>query len=370
MRRVFFSCLLPILASAACAAPGPPAPGASGEAWPEADALFHREPRWLGADAAYSIDLGHERSLWLFGDTFVATSDANVRSESVMVRNTIGVQSGRDPASAQMAFFWGAGSDGAPASYFAEDGEVWHWPQHGARLGEDGPLVVFLAAVRSEPGDGLGFTAAGFRAIVIDDPGADPASWSPRTVDLPLAPFDAVVGGAVVRQDGWLIALATRFHGQHVGYLARYREDDVVAGSAEPEWWAGERGWVAQVDLGGEPAVVIDDAGPECSLHFDAGLGRWVHVASRGFGATTIAVRVAERLEGPYSAPTDAFTPAESRAQDPFVYAGKAHPEIAAGPGELAVTYAANSFDFWSLFEPEGQSLYWPRFARLTVSVP
>ena len=28
-------------------------------AWPEADAMFHRDPRWLGGDDAYSIDLGN-----------------------------------------------------------------------------------------------------------------------------------------------------------------------------------------------------------------------------------------------------------------------------------------------------------------------
>ena len=42
------------------------------EAWPEADAMFHRDPRWLGGDDAYSIDLGDGRIAWFFGDSFVA----------------------------------------------------------------------------------------------------------------------------------------------------------------------------------------------------------------------------------------------------------------------------------------------------------
>lgn len=355
-----------LLAASACSPSGPPAPIATGEPWPEADALFHQDVRWLGADASYSIDLGGDRSLWLFGDTFVATSDAHVRSESKLVRNTIGVQTGRDPTSASMAFFWGTAADGAPASFFAEDGDLWRWPLHGARLG-GGPVVVFFSVLAPAPGEGLGFESAGFGAVVLDDPDTDPASWSPRAVEIPSNPFDVVVGGAVVRQDGWLIALGARSRGTHAGYLARFREDDLIAGAAEPEWWTGERGWVAQGELDGEPAVVMDDAGAECSLHFDARLGQWVHVASRGFGATTIAVQVADRIEGPYSSPTDAFTPPESMAEDPFVYAAKAHPEVAAGGDEIAVTYAANSFDFAALFTAEGQSLYWPRFVRISV---
>src|SRR5215467_7748298 len=41
--------------------------------WPEADCIFRSDPRWLGADAAFSVDLGQGRVLWLFGDSFVAS---------------------------------------------------------------------------------------------------------------------------------------------------------------------------------------------------------------------------------------------------------------------------------------------------------
>ena len=345
----------------------PGAPNATGSSWPEADALFHADPRWLGADGAYSIDLGHDRSLWLFGDTFVATSDAHTRNESEMVRNTIGIQTGRDPTTAAMAFHWRTDPDGSPASFFPEDGELWYWPNHGVRIGEDGPLVLFLSVLKPTPEEGLGFGSAGWRAVLVDNPDEDPQSWTPRPLEVPETPFDAVVGCGVVRQDGFVVALATRFEGSHGGHLFRIREEDVAAGAAEPEWFAGSRGWVAQGSLDGDPHEVMSDAGPECSLHFDATIGRWVHVASRGFGATTIGVRVAERIEGPYSGAADAFTPPESKADDPFVYAAKAHPQLDTGGEGLAVTYATNSFEFGDLFTAEGAALYWPRFVRVQI---
>ncbi len=60
----------------------------TGRAFTEAEELFRRDPRWLGADAALSIPLADGRTVWLFGDTFIAKSSAHVRSESEMVRNT------------------------------------------------------------------------------------------------------------------------------------------------------------------------------------------------------------------------------------------------------------------------------------------
>jgi len=358
---------LVVVAMLSCASGAPPAPGVAGESWPAADALFHADPRWLGADAAYSIDLGKDRVLWLFGDTFVATSDKHVRAEAEMVRNTIGIQTGSDPTTATMAFHWRTDPDGSPASYFAEDGALWMWPGHGVRLGESRPLVIFLSIVRPTPGEGLGFGSGGWRAVLIEHPDEDPADWVPRAIEIGDTPFDAVAGAAVVRQDGWIVTLAARFEGTHEGYLARIREEDAVAGAATPEWWAGSRGWVAESALDGKPHTVIEDAGAESSLHFDAKLGRWIHVASQGFGATTIGVRVAEQLEGPYSSAAIAFTPPESNGKDPFVYAAKAHPEIDTGDGSLAVTYATNSFDFFALATPAGARLYWPRFVRVRV---
>jgi hypothetical protein len=91
-------------------------------AWPEADVLFHRDARWLGADAAYSVALGDARTLWLFGDTFVATSERNVRSESTMVRNTVAVQRGLDPVTASIEFTWGEAVGGGPGSYVPDAG--------------------------------------------------------------------------------------------------------------------------------------------------------------------------------------------------------------------------------------------------------
>ncbi|HET9698974.1 MAG TPA: hypothetical protein VFP40_19020, partial [Terriglobales bacterium] len=47
---------------------------------------------WLGADDAYSIPLSPTKSVWLFGDTFVADPGTTLRTKAKsMPRNTVGI---------------------------------------------------------------------------------------------------------------------------------------------------------------------------------------------------------------------------------------------------------------------------------------
>lgn len=342
---------------------------ATGTSWPAADRLFHLEPRWLGSDAAYSIDLGGERALWLFGDTFVATSAANVRTASRMVRNTIAVQRGRDPTTATMVFAWNHDASNAPSSFFPERGTGadlrWHWPGGGARL-PDGSVIVFVAVERATPGQGLGFAGDGWRAVRIADPTVAPAAWQLTWMEMPAQPFEAVVGSAVAIDGDHVLALAAG-GGAHPMYLARFAVSALAAGDlASIEWWNGVT-WVAGATLTAAPPAVIASGATEGSLHRDPASGRWAWTLSRGFGGSKIALASTPAPTGPWSAPVDVFTPPESLGDRPFVYAAKAHPELDAG-GQLAVTYATNSFTFADLFTPAGQrDLYWPRFVRLAV---
>ncbi|HTJ42832.1 MAG TPA: DUF4185 domain-containing protein [Kofleriaceae bacterium] len=346
-----------LLAATACSAAPPPSLEGNGTPWPEANTLFHSEQSWLGADAAYSVDLGGDRVAWLFGDTFVATTTAHLRAESKMVRNTVAVETGRDPTRATMQFAWGDAS-GVPASFIPERGDRWHWPLGGVRI-QGGPLIVFLSIEKSDPG-GLGFASDGWRAVLIANPDDPPSAWQQSWLEPPAQAWSAQVGTAVARDGDYVIALAT--DEPHHGMLARFPIASLATGDLSSiQWWDGAS-WGS-----GPPATVIDDAGPEASIHFDG--TRWIHVMSRGFGATTIAIRTAPDVTGPWSDPVDVFTPPESLGPDPFVYAGKAHPELDTGDGTLAITYATNSFTFGDLFTTDGmRELYWPRFAKLTLT--
>ena len=201
-----------------------------------------------------------------------------------------------------------------------------------------------------------------WRLVCIDEPHADPAQWRWREVTQRTAPLPCVLGTAVWLDGDQVVALGTMGNGPHRGLLCRMPLAEMRRGNASMQWWDGSR-WMADPVA---PEFVLDDAGPECSLHR---MGQtWLHVYSRGFGATTVAVHTAGEARGPWSAPRDVLTPPESREEKPFVYAAKAHPALDAGPGWIAISYAANSFDVAQLFSASGQQrLYWPRFWRLRV---
>ncbi len=348
--------LLALLAMA-CDGPSVPPPPDDAVLWPEADALFHQDPRWLGGDAAFSVDLGGERTLWLFGDTFVGRRTGSTRRDSVMVRNSLAIMEGRDPSTATMAFVWREPTAGSPEAFFANDGEIWRWPGHGIRAG--GALTLFLA--RLAPSDeGFGFEAVGWDAARITNPDSSPEDWA--ITYLPTVAIEGlplVMGIAVVREGGFVHVYGVHEPGSHDLYLARYPEAAFAAGVDAPEWWTGDE-WTPHASLTGRPAVVTAGAHTELSVHrLDD--GRYAQVQSLGFGATTIGVRTAPALEGPWSEATSIFRPPESRGDRPFVYAGKAHPELTGA--ELVVTYADNAWDFAALLDDE--SIYFPHFLRL-----
>lgn len=364
LARVFSSLAL-ALVLAACAAVAPQ--GALPRLYPEADRIFHADPRWLGGDAAISVPLGKGRILWLFGDSFIDPAAPYTRSEAVFIRNSVAIETGEDPRSAGMEFAWRADAQGAPASFFPEDGTDWFWPGGGVRF-EDGTLALFvhrMAATREK--SALGFAARGYAVVLVDNSDAPLSAWQLRRIDGPTLPFDVLPGAAVLRDGDTIIALALGQKGTHAGALMRYRAAALAAGDlTHAEWWAGSaRGWLLAAALGKEgPAFVLGDAGAEASLHFDACARTYVHVASSGFGATDIAVREARLVTGPWGAPRSVFHPPESDAPSPFVYAGKAHAELTTpDPRDLAVTYVASSLDPDVLSGSGARTLYWPRFA-------
>lgn len=326
----------------------------------EEDALFHSDPRWLGGDAAYSVALGDGRSLWLFGDSFIATSAAHVRTESTMVRNSIALMT----ATNEMQFAWRDGTP--PTSFFPEAGDHWFWPTGGARVPGAG-VIVFASEIRAAPGEGLGFAGAGVRAFYIADVSGSPTSWTIEPTNLRTPRFDTTAAVACTALDGDHLVAVVAGEGAHHGMLARWPIANIGAKNlADPQWWSGTA-WVAESALRGAPAIVLRDAATECSLSFDEAVGHWMFLWSRGFGNTTIAVRLAKTLTGPWSAPQDVMRPAESLVPNAFVYAAKAHPQLVRD-GAMLVTFADNSFTFADVLDPaRAATLYWPHAVRLSL---
>ena len=134
--------------------------------WEEADKIFRSDSHWLGGDGATSVDLGHGRVLWLFGDSFIDLSGSGVRRTSDMVRNSIAIQKGYDPTTAEMQFFWKMKGT-KPKAFFSFAGDRWCWPASGIMIGKR--LLVFLMEIKTAR-NAFGFEACGWKAVLIDNP--------------------------------------------------------------------------------------------------------------------------------------------------------------------------------------------------------
>jgi hypothetical protein len=353
LTRVLF--LFSLLAGAGCATT---TDGWKTRPWRSADTLFHDNPRWLGADAAYSVPLDGNRVLWLFGDTFIGDGASRRRTDAQFIRNSIAIQTGLDVRTADMSFHWG-GTDESPDSFFPATEGAWLWPVHG--LYREGSLTLFFMRVVAKRG-GLGFALAGAAALRTDDISGPPASWKFSAFQLPDRPqnLDLIFGVAVLEDGGFVYAFCAQEGGGHPVYLVRWTKRDFDQGRLPAaQWWDGN-GWAYATLLQGGPAVVFHPGATEFSVHH-LDDGRFIQVQSKGFPQSDIALRTAPRPEGPWSRIQAVYRPRESEREGTLVYAAKAHPEL--GDAPILVTYAANHFDPETLLADE--SLYYPRFVRI-----
>src|SRR5207248_7929627 len=133
-------CLLGLSTSIGQAPAAPPFVVAKASPRPDITQWFRRDDGWTGGDGAYSVRLGPDRLLWLFGDTWIGKVDNGRRKDARIVNNTIAVQSLRDPRP-PLRFYWGRDADRPAAFVKPADASRWYWPQSGALAGDQ--LYVF-----------------------------------------------------------------------------------------------------------------------------------------------------------------------------------------------------------------------------------
>jgi hypothetical protein len=328
--------------------------------WPDADQLFRSDPRWLGGDAAFSVDLGAGRVLWLFGDSLVARKAGDARKVSNMVHNSIAIQNGYDPGHATLKFYWGR-RHGKPADFAAPEGKRWLWPMHGVRLGPR--LLLFYTRVEPDhEEDSLGFRLVGWTAFLIDNPDQEPSAWKLLQLDVPDGHGTIIIGASAMQIEDFLYVFGYR-EPEHDVYLVRWPASSAAKGQLfSPEWWCGSDGWQANIS---ERRPVMGDSSSEFSIQRDPRSIGFIEVNTQGFGAADIVMRRAEVLQGPWGKPQMLYRPPESDGPTPFVYAGKSHPELTGA--DLIVTYVANGSD---RILANDMSIYYPRFVRLNFTSP
>lgn len=344
------TCLLPLVLFGCLAAQvAPPASPEKSLARPLPE--FRYTQGWLGADDAYSVALAPNKSVWLFGDTFVGTPSTTLRSQAkTMVRNSVGISICEPGEACKMSYYWQKPGSAKPRSFFDTGTDaLWYWPLDGYFDGKT--LYVALLAVRNKPGagsgDAFGFEIAGTKLAIVRNALIPPDKWKIAIHDL----TDSRLwpGVSMIPQGKYVIWYTQVSAGEGKGYMTviRVPREDMADPSRGWEYLRKDGQWIA--GLAGDDAMhVIDQAISEMSVRYHPTIQKWLAISGGPeFPSPRAVARMADSPVGPWSAPQTIYEFPEMRPgspgydKDTFCYAVKEHIEFT--DAKIAMTYACNS---------------------------
>jgi len=364
-RRLFcFGLTAILLVLTACA----PRPAINVKPVAEFDALFDRRQGWTGADGAYTVSLLDDTILWLFGDTWIGNIRDGRHVDAVLVRNTIALQTGKDPTKAQIEFNYSRSEDGRPDAFIRpEGGRGWFWPYHGY-LAANGLYLFLIHLEEDTDPNSLGFRVIGNWLTHVGNPRDPPANWRIRFTPIPFnrgsAEGDVIFGSSVMKAGPFLYIYGTKDqlqNGWRNKVMIVVRVEEVRLAEFDRWQFWGIDGWGA--DSSGLQGL-CDHMANEYSVSYFPNQKAYVVIYSPdGFGGT-VALRTAPVPEGPWSGPVELYRCPEAGGKDGvFCYAAKGHPGLSESPSQLVVSYVYNSLDFDVI--QNRAKLYRPHFLRI-----
>jgi uncharacterized protein DUF4185 len=332
---------------------------------PEWNRMFQRTNGWIGADVAYSVPLGSEKTLWLFGDTFVGQVRNGKRTSAKMIHSSIAVQRfGEEPQ-----FYFPIDRKQRPQSFIKSLGpRTYFWLSDGVRTKQD--LYFFIQQVEWINDTAWGFRCVGTWLASVENPDVEPARWKLSTHKLPfkrLADGQDALWGSEILESGDYIYL----YGYSSPTNSSAIKNQIVARASEMNfgdsdlWEFHSHGTWTNDFYKATP--IFSDAGAEGSVSWQPYLKKFVFIYSEGIWGS-ILMRTADAPEGPWSSPVKLYQCPDTKfSPHVFCYAAKGHPELSAN-NELLISYAANSESFSEVMNDT--RLYWPRFIRVTFEKP
>jgi hypothetical protein len=293
--------------------------------WPEADALFRRDPRWAGGAIASSVELGDGEVLWLFNNVRLSAFEGG---EAGAVTNAVALQSGTDPSTATIEFHLGAGPDGAPDAVISGAANERFYFQEGVRMGDSLLLLMHRYGEPSQPSWAL---------MMVDNPGDEPASWQISLLDIPVEAMEAVGMPATVlalSQHIYLLGSVETPFEKHWVHVLRWPVQSVLSRDlARPEWMTddAEALWVPGMPPANRRPLFETDTA-EFTVIVDPDSG-WFFVVQLGNGQD-IELRASPFALWGWSEPRLLYRPPDT---DGFGHSAQAHPMLTGA--DLVLTY-------------------------------
>ncbi len=311
-----------------------------------------------GSDGFYSVLLPDERTVWIFGDSFLGIVNPDGTREKrspVFIRNAFAVQDGDSLRSLyQVIDGWESSlvipPDAVKGTEFSED-SLWYWPGDG--FVENGKLKVFMTAFyQADTGNwGFAWTGANLATFSLpglelekidhfDYPGEVEVHWGHAVCDE--APDYTYIYGA----------------GDKFPYVARAPKGEIL----KPwEFYTGSE-WVNDSRLA---KPMTDWKGSE---QFSVIKLKDKYVLLTQCGEFLASSLCSATSDLPYTGWENKKELWEiqplKRVKDLFAYNPVAHPQFMEGD-DLLVSYCVNSFNLDDLFEDAGK--YRPVFIRVPV---
>jgi hypothetical protein len=328
------------------------APVSQGQCLP----AFPDKDGWYGGDGAYSIKLDQERTLWLFGDTFVDSKEG--RKDRVDMDFIAGTTMAISTCSINNEFkikYHLKKKNGEYVSSFGEN--EWLWPQDPFTVNDVLYIPLIVVTATNNTGELFNFMITGHKfARIKDFSSDDPYQWNVDYVDYTKA----------IPQDIRAFATTSVVYKNHVYFypfyayskdkvnvfgniLARIPADRIDNPIGAVEYFGKDGTW--QNKLNPETVKVVLGAGvSELSVRYHASDKKWIAVylntQNRG---DKLLYQTADKPEGPWSEPKVLGEPIpevdpQSRLYDKnnFCYAGKEHIEFSRNRN-LTVSYVCNS---------------------------
>lgn len=329
---------------------------------------------WIGSDAAYSVSLSPDRSLWLFGDTFVGKVVDNKRVKPVMINNSLAIEERSARSPGKFTYYYRTSTNGEPQSFFAcLDRGDYYWPGDGFM--RNGKLHLFMHVVHTDKKlpPPYQFELRTDHLVVVDNPEDVPLKWRYRIEPLKSSAKRVLYGVACIDDSKYQYfycsngAVSLDFY-KHPVSLARLAKSNKLPFALNRlEWWSGE--WLNHYEL---PETLFEDGASEMSVCRVPGCdGYFAFYIPPDKKA--IVMRHAVRPEGPWSdkqtvcalPPKLPGTAPLKNSPDVLYYSAKAHPQYS-GDKEIVLTYCTNTSSFEKL--SKDASIYYPQCLKIKLA--
>ncbi|HPD57173.1 MAG TPA: DUF4185 domain-containing protein [Smithellaceae bacterium] len=309
---------------------------------------------WYGADAAYSIKLDNERTLWLFGDTFAAPEEGRRDriGMDVILGATLAISTCAEEGKFNIKYFI-KNKNGKFVSFFGEN--EWLWPQDPFLI--DNALYIPLLVIEALPKKyaPFNFRVTGHKiALIKDFTDADPRNWHVDYLDITkhIPPEITAWATTTIVHDGYLYFYPLFKSRDTTGnILARIKTGDLKNRIWEMEYLHQDGKWDKKIDAR-RVQVIFSEALSELSVRPRYDNNGWMAIyLSPADGGKRLLRREAPRPEGPWSEGKTLIEKIpEMDEQSPlydkntFCYAGKEHVQYSR-PRRIVATYVCNSLE-------------------------